>query len=81
MDRTGAERQRRWRAKLKAAAAPQTTIRRIFSEAAAANFAIDAIEFSADGSITVRPRAPSGPPAKPDRDDFDDGNDEQEARQ
>jgi hypothetical protein len=68
MDRTNAERQRRYITKLKAAAAPQTTIRRIFSEAAAANFAIDAIEFTADGSIVVRPKPSSVVSVQPDAD-------------
>jgi hypothetical protein len=59
MDRTNAERQRRYIAKLKAAAAAQLQtpqlIGRILDAASAARFPIKHIEFSANGSIIVVP--------------------------
>jgi hypothetical protein len=68
MASTHAERQRRYIARLKAAAAPQMTINRIFAAAAATNFAVDAIEFQSNGSIIVRPKPSSVVPVQPDAD-------------
>ena len=82
VDRTAVERQRRWRAKIKAAAAPLIAINRVFETAAAANFAIDAIEFFADGGIVVRPKLSTTvtvpAPVQPDRDDIDDDDEQTE---
>jgi hypothetical protein len=47
----------------------QRLIGRIFRAASAANFAIDEIEFTNDGTIIVKPRPPGVAPAKPGPDD------------
>jgi hypothetical protein len=60
----------------------QRVIGRIFRAAVAAHFPVEQIEFCADGTIIVKPRAAtsSGDPAKTEPNDFDNGDYQAEAR-
>jgi hypothetical protein len=59
----------------------QRVIGRVFRAATAAKYPVETIEFTADGSIIVRPRVATSDVTKPEPNDFDDGNDQAQARQ
>jgi hypothetical protein len=59
----------------------QRVIGRVFRAATAAKYPVETIEFTADGSIIVRPRGVTPSVTKPEPNDFDDGNDQAEVRQ
>jgi len=62
----------------------QRVIGRVFRAATAAKYPVETIEFTADGSIVVRPRVamPSvaKPEPEPEPNDFDDGDHQAQAR-